>query len=92
LQALGDIQHIATAPGDTTDIVSRVFSGRGIEDAVTGSAHALLTPYWAEMLGRQAFTAFQASARGGRLSCRLDGDRAVLSGRCVTVIEGSFSI
>jgi predicted PhzF superfamily epimerase YddE/YHI9 len=92
LQALGDIQHIATAPGDTTDIVSRVFSGRGMEDAVTGSAHALLTPYWAEMLGCPAFTAFQASARGGRLSCRLDGDRAVLGGRCVTVIEGSFSI
>ena len=88
LRALGDTQHIVTAPGAVTDVVSRVFSGRGIEDAVTGSAHALLTPYWTAILGRSSFTAFQASARGGRVSCRLEGDRAVLGGRCVTVIDG----
>jgi predicted PhzF superfamily epimerase YddE/YHI9 len=79
-----------TAPGAVTDVVSRVFSGRGIEDAVTGSAHALLTPYWTAILGRSSFTAFQASARGGRVSCRLEGDRAVLGGRCVTVIDGKI--
>lgn len=89
LGALGDIQHSVTAPGDDTDIISRVFTRRG-EDAVTGSAHAVLTPYWAEQLGRSAFSAFQASARGGRLSCRLDGDQVVLGGRCVTVTEGRF--
>ena len=32
----------------------------------------------------------QASARGGRLTCRLADDRVVLGGQCVTVIEGSF--
>ena len=60
------------------------------EDPVTGSAHSVIVPYWAERLGRDAFSAWQASERGGRLSCRLDGDRVVLGGRCVTVIEGSF--
>jgi predicted PhzF superfamily epimerase YddE/YHI9 len=86
----GDLLTIVTAPGDETDIVSRAFApGAGIdEDPVTGSAHAVLTPYWAARLGRDRFTAFQASRRGGRLTCRLDGDRVVLGGRCVTVIEG----
>ncbi|MBK5264392.1 MAG: PhzF family phenazine biosynthesis protein [Alphaproteobacteria bacterium] len=88
----GDILFIATAPGKDTDIVSRVFApGAGIdEDPVTGSAHSLLTPYWADRLGRDRFTAYQASRRGGHVDCRLAGDRAVLGGQCVTVIEGMF--
>ena len=90
LAEMGDVQFSATAPGGKTDIVSRVFASRAGEDAVTGSAHSVLTPYWAGKLGRNAFTAFQASSRGGRLDCRLEGDRAVLSGRCVTVVEGRF--
>lgn len=74
------------------DIVSRVFTpGYGIhEDPVTGSAHAVAVPYWAEKLGRTRMTALQASARGGRLICSLEGDRVVLGGQCVTVIEGTF--
>ncbi|HMI19092.1 MAG TPA: PhzF family phenazine biosynthesis protein [Sphingomonas sp.] len=90
LAGMGDVQFSATAPGSDSDIVSRVFTSRGGEDAVTGSAHSVLTPYWAAQLGRESFTAFQASARGGRLDCRLEGERAVLSGKCVTVIEGRF--
>jgi predicted PhzF superfamily epimerase YddE/YHI9 len=62
------------------------------EDPVTGSAHAALTPYWAKHLGRNEFTALQASARGGVLHCRLEGDRAVLGGRCRTVIVGQFQL
>ena len=85
---------IVTAPGDDTDIISRVFApGAGIdEDPVTGSAHAALVPYWAKKLGRQDFTAVQASARGGFLHCRLAGDRAILGGHCRTVITGSFQL
>ena len=92
LAADGDVLTIVSAPGEATDIVSRCFvPGGGIdEDPVTGSAHAVLTPYWAKRLGRNEFTAFQASRRGGRLTCRLDEDRVVLGGGCVTVIEGSF--
>lgn len=92
LAALGIDSFTATAPGRDTDIVSRVFvPGAGVdEDSVTGSAHAVLTPFWAARLGRASFTAFQASQRGGRLTCRLDGDRAWLGGSCVTVVEGRF--
>jgi PhzF family phenazine biosynthesis protein len=86
----GDVLTIVTAPGSRTDVVSRVFApGAGIdEDPVTGAAHAVLTPYWAERLGRDAFTAYQASNRGGHLDCRLAADRAILGGKCVTVMEG----
>ncbi|HEV2567267.1 PhzF family phenazine biosynthesis protein [Sphingomonas sp.] len=93
-RALGrhHVMVVPTAPGTNTDVVSRVFvPSFGIdEDPVTGSAHAALAPFWAERLGRPSFTAFQASARGGRVDCTLAGDRAVLGGRSVTVIEGSF--
>jgi predicted PhzF superfamily epimerase YddE/YHI9 len=94
VNALGDDSFTATAPGIDTDIVSRVFvPGAGVdEDPVTGSAHCVLTAYWAEKLGRNSFTAYQASARGGYLGCRLEGDRAWLSGKCVTVVEGVFRL
>ncbi len=92
LAQLGDQQFICTAPGKETDIISRNFvPGGGVdEDSFTGSAHAVLTPFWTERLGRESFTAYQASRRGGRATCRLEGDRAVLSGHCVTVVEGRF--
>lgn len=92
LAKLGPLVAIVTAPGDDSDVISRVFTPFYDipEDPVTGSAHAVLTPYWAERLGRESFTAFQASRRGGRLTCRLDGDRVVLGGSCVTVLEGTF--
>lgn len=92
LKALGDIMLIATAPGEDSDIVSRVFvPGGGVdEDPVTGSAHCLLTPFWAPRLGKTEISAVQASARGGRLGCRLEGERVILTGACRTVIEGRF--
>ena len=85
---------IVTGRGDAHAIASRVFvSYVGIdEDPVTGSAHAALVPYWAERLGRDEFTALQASARTGILHCRLAGDRVKLGGRCFTVIEGHFQL
>ena len=92
LGALGNDQFICTAPGQGTDIVSRVFvPGGGVdEDSVTGSAHAALAPYWAAKLDRSIITAHQASRRGGDLTLRLEGDRVWLGGPCVTVVEGSF--
>lgn len=87
-----EVMAIVTAPGDVADIVSRVFvPAWGVdEDPVTGSAHAALAPFWAERLGRERFTAYQASARGGHLTCRLAGDRAILGGQCVTVMRGEL--
>ena len=94
LEKLGNEQFICTAPGTDTDVLSRVFvPGGGVdEDSVTGSAHAVLTPYWAAELGEDSFTAYQASQRGGYVNCRLDGETAWLGGKCVTVVEGSFRI
>jgi PhzF family phenazine biosynthesis protein len=91
-----DLMAIVTAradAGSSYDVVSRVFvPAWGVdEDPVTGSAHAALAPFWAERLGRPAFAAFQASRRGGRVECRVEGDRAILGGGCVTVIEGVLS-
>src|SRR3989344_4971345 len=92
----GDVLYIATARGDGdpsgADVVSRCFApGAGIdEDPVTGSAHSVLTPYWVAQLGRRRFAAYQASARGGHVGCRLDGAMVELSGTCVTTLVGEF--
>ncbi len=85
---------IATAPGDSVDFVSRVFCPTfGIdEDPVTGSAHCALTPFWAERLGKKRMSAVQASSRCGKLECELRGDRVLLGGHCVRVIEGRFTL
>lgn len=74
------------------DFLSRFFApGSGIdEDPVTGSAHTALGPYWAEKLGKTEMTAFQASARGGVVRVRLEGDRVKLGGQAVTVMTGEF--
>jgi len=76
------------------DFVSRFFAPAvGIdEDPVTGSSHTVLVPYWAGRLGRTSFTAYQASARGGILYLRLDGDRVRIAGSAVTVIRGEILV
>ena len=75
----------ATTPG--YDFVSRFFAPAcGIdEDPVTGSAHCCLGPYWKRKLGKDAFAAYQASARGGEVHVTVAGDRVRLGGRAVTV-------
>jgi PhzF family phenazine biosynthesis protein len=85
---------IVTARGDRHDIASRVFAAyHGIdEDPVTGAAHAALVPFWAKRIGRERFTALQASKRTGLLHCRLAGERVILGGHCATVIVGSFQL
>ena len=83
---------IATAPGDTHDLVSRYFvPACGIdEDPVTGSAHCALAPYWARRLGRDRLRARQISARGGDVGCRVEADQVVLGGQAVTVMRGTL--
>ena len=69
------------------DFVSRYFApATGLnEDPVTGSAHCALGPYWQAKLGKEDFTAFQASARGGVVRVGVRGDRVLLGGQAVTV-------
>jgi PhzF family phenazine biosynthesis protein len=86
---------IVTAPGDGAyDFLSRYFApAKGIpEDPVTGAAHCMLTPYWARRLNKTVLLAFQASPRGGKIICRLAGDRVELEGACVFYLEGEVDI
>lgn len=93
---IGKPGYIVTARGSHSgiDFVSRYFAPmKGIpEDPVTGSAHCMLAPFWAERLGKTDFTAYQASPRGGRVLCRLRGDRTELEGECVFYLEGEVEI
>lgn len=81
----------AETPG--FDFVSRVFAAsQGInEDPVTGSAHCLFTPYWSMKLNKSEMLAYQASARGGVLRVRWQGERVLISGQAVTVLSGELA-
>ncbi|WP_336367976.1 PhzF family phenazine biosynthesis protein [Marinobacter sp. C2H3] len=94
LKALGNQGLIVTAPGDDGDFVSRYFApGAGIdEDPVTGSIHSVLTPLWAERLGRETLNARQLSARGGELRCQLKGDRVAIAGQAAFYMEGAVRL
>ncbi|MFD4948425.1 PhzF family phenazine biosynthesis protein [Streptomyces sp. NPDC058239] len=87
---------IATAaaedPARGYDFVSRGFFPRvGIdEDPVTGSAHTALAPFWSARFGRAELTGLQASARSGLVRTALRGDRTLLTGNAVTVIDGEL--
>lgn len=86
---------IVTAPGEGEyDMVSRYFTpARGIaEDPVTGSAHCALAPYWSQRSGKSVLRAYQASRRGGELTCRMRGERVELQGTCVFYLEGHADI
>jgi len=86
---------IVTGAGDGAhDFVSRYFApAKGIpEDPVTGAAHCALAPFWSARLRKTEFLAFQASARGGEVVCRLVGDRVELEGSCVFYLEGEATI
>jgi PhzF family phenazine biosynthesis protein len=87
---------IATAPAsqpqDGYDFVSRFFAPTvGIaEDPVTGSAHTALGPYWSTRLGRQDLTGLQASARTGLVRTTVQRERVHLTGRAVTMFDGTL--
>jgi len=85
---------IVTAKGTTVDFVSRFFAPKvGVpEDPVTGSAHCVLTPYWAQRLDRNKLHARQISLRGGDLYCELLGDRVVISGRAAMFLKGEITL
>ena len=96
LAAVDDFSVCATAPGEgrDCDFVSRFFAPRhGIaEDPVTGSAHCVLMPYWAERLGRDTLFARQISSRGGELWCRLAPRAVTLSGFVAPYLVGEIEV
>jgi PhzF family phenazine biosynthesis protein len=74
------------------DFVSRFFAPAvGIdEDPATGSSHCCLVDFWRKRLGKTAFTAYQASKRGGVIKVRVSGDRAFLGGSALIVAKGEL--
>lgn len=85
---------IITAAGSAVDFVSRFFAPTfGIdEDAVTGSAHSQLIPFWSEKLGKTKMVAKQLSQRGGHLWVEQKGDRVQMGGQCVFYMKGEIKM
>ena len=94
LKRLGSRGIIVSAQGKEADFVSRCFYPQtGVdEDPVTGSAHALLTPFWARKLDKTKFFAQQLSVRGGELICHLKEDRVLIGGKTIKYLEGEITI
>ena len=96
IERLGMRGVIVTAQGhgDTYDFVSRYFAPRfGIpEDPVTGSAHCVLGPYWADRLGKDVLVGYQASARGGTVGVEMAGERVLLRGSAITIFSGRLHV
>merc|ERR1712241_1618383 len=77
------------------DFISRYFAPWvGIpEDPVTGSAHTVLTPYWAQAFGgKNELFARQSSPRGGELRLELKSDHIVIRGQGTIVLRGSITV
>src|SRR5262249_40367480 len=87
---------IITAPGQPhgCDFASRYFApAKGIpEDAVTGSLHAQVVPFWAARLGKKTLTARQLSPRGGSLQCEHRGERVRLGAGAVPILSGTLDL
>ncbi|MBF0664233.1 MAG: PhzF family phenazine biosynthesis protein [Brevundimonas sp.] len=92
----GEVIVCAAADADeAVDVVDRFFApGVGIaEDPATGSAHCILAPLYADRLGRATVRFHQAfPGRGGDIETEMRGDRVLLRGRAVTVIESRLRL
>jgi PhzF family phenazine biosynthesis protein len=91
--SVGLIPTALAGSGREYDFVSRVFAPQaGLpEDPVTGSAHTVLAPYWANRLERASLVGLQVSPRSGLVGVELKGDRVTITGRAVTVFDGTLS-
>ena len=85
---------IATAPGNQTDIVIRVFAPAvGLpEDPVCGTAHRIITPYWAQRFGKSEIHSRHLSKRGGDLWCRNDGANVEIAGEAIQAFETTLNL
>jgi PhzF family phenazine biosynthesis protein len=85
---------VVTAKGDEADFVSRCFYPQsGInEDPATGSAHTMMTPYWAKVLSKNRLSAIQLSNRRANFDCELSGDRVLMSGNAIVYMTGEIEL
>lgn len=94
LKQLAPYDVTVTAQASDYDFISRYFwpANGGDEDPVTGSIHAGLAPYWAKQLNKTTLTAYQASARGGVLQCRVTDERVFISGKVIPYLKGVIDV
>ena len=94
LTKLAPYDVVVTSTANKYDFISRYFwpANGGDEDPVTGSIHAGLAPYWAEELNKLELIAYQASARGGKLICKVEHDKVYISGKAVQYLAGSITV
>ncbi len=90
LKKLAPHSVVVTAKSTKYDFVSRYFCGD--EDAVTGSIHTGLAPFWAEKLTKTKLIAYQASSRGGVLLCRVNGAKVFIAGKAIPYLEGYINV
>jgi PhzF family phenazine biosynthesis protein len=85
---------IITAEGESSDFVSRAFFPEYDinEDPVCGSAHCMLTPFWAKRSGKNVLTARQLSKRGGEIGCKIVNGRVEISGEAVLYMTAEIFV
>lgn len=81
---------IVTSSSSQVDFYSRCFYPKHgiLEDSVTGSAYCVLTPFWADRLGKSSLHAIQGLQRKGELFCELNNNRVAISGYCRWYLKG----
>ncbi|REE02112.1 PhzF family phenazine biosynthesis protein [Marinoscillum furvescens] len=84
--------YVVTAPGSEMDFVSRTLVPhvQQLEDHATGSSHAILMPYWSQVLNRSHLTAQQLSKRGGAFQGKLIGSSVRLIGQFQKINQGKL--
>jgi len=93
IKKLAPLDVTVTARSKEYDFISRYFwPTNGTEDPVTGSMHTGLAPLWEERLNKNDLLAYQASARGGILKCKVSDEHVVILGQAVQYLEGTINI
>ena len=90
----GNLIITSKSANENIDFIVRCFvPGLGIDDdPVTGSAHCALVPYWTKVMGKEEFTSYQASKRGGYLRVKADGDRVIIAGNAITILKSELLV
>lgn len=83
-----------TAKSSSYDCVTRSFAPKlnVSEDPVCGSGHCHVIPLWAEKMGKNKLTAFQASKRSGVLYCRMENGRVILAGKAALYSQAEIFV
>tara|TARA_R110000737_G_scaffold347810_1_gene380233 strand:- start:87 stop:878 length:792 start_codon:yes stop_codon:yes gene_type:complete len=94
LKQLTPYDVVVTTQASKYDFISRYFwpANGGDEDPVTGSIHSGLAPYWADKLDKTVLVAYQASKRGGKLICSVEGEQVYIAGKAVQYLVGKIRV